>query len=169
MEMGGAFLFLRKDFSQSQTICETANVLHNTGLYTIILLNCTLAAVTMIISFILVVVKLQKKTITFNSEMQNARYNYSKVNKSLLITLVVYISLIIPVIVSFCIKIFVDIGEMLTLVNVLMLLFFMNNAINPFIYYLTLKEFKQGYKNLLFCKCINKQNNQEIELEVVER
>ena len=164
-EIGGAFLFLRKDFPQNRNICETVNVLNDTGLCTIVLLNIVIVVIIVIISFIWASVLLQKKK---TNEIPNASCSYSESNRALLITLVVYVSLLIPVVVTFFLRMFVGIAQILMVVNVLMLLFFMNNVINPFIYYLTVKEFKQGYRNLLFCKSTKKNNNRAIELAVIE-
>ena len=32
------------------------------------------------------------------------------------------------------------------------ILFYMNNVVNPFVYYVYLKDFKEGYEALLCCK-----------------
>ena len=172
IEMGGAFLLFRKDFPQNEAICETATVLNSTGIYTIILLNCLLFTVTIIISCIWVTVRLQKRKIEMklhaNSKVLNDLCINSKLNKALLITLVVYMSLFIPVSVTFCLRIFLGSRVTLIVMNIAMLLFFMNNVVNPFIYCLTLKDFRQGYKNILLCKKAEEEHNQEIELNVIE-
>ena len=70
-------------------------------------------------------------------------------------TLTAYIVFFIPVIAVTSIGMFFDtfIGNTLfdILEDVSLLFYFSNNFVNPFIYYMTLRDFREGYNRLLFC------------------
>ena len=70
-------------------------------------------------------------------------------------TLTAYILFYIPVIVVTSVGTFFDTFIDNSLFDILedisILLYFTNNLINPFIYNLTLRDFKDGYNRLLFC------------------
>ena len=62
MELGGCFLFLRKDFTPGQ-ICITANILDNAVFFTMVLVNCLLLSLMMVVNFMWVTVQLRKEKI----------------------------------------------------------------------------------------------------------
>ena len=90
----------------------------------------------------------------------------SKITRVSVITLGVYIVLYLPTI--SCIDIFMPHQYALNMAiiqDASIILYYINNAINPFIYYFTMKDFKDGYKYLLRSKTPNSDHSNTSESE----
>ena len=128
MELGGSFLFLRKDFTRSQMLCITANILDNAAFYTSILVNGGILGGIMVVSFIWMNVKVyvKKKNVkpVFNNRNINGLDNASELNKALVITLAVYICLYLPTVVCFLLRIFIHTAQLITVMDACMLIYF---------------------------------------------
>ena len=48
------------------------------------------------------------------------------------------------------------------LIDISYLLFYMNNVINPFVYYIYLNNFRKGFQGMLCCKMNNNSRNTDI-------
>ena len=87
-------------------------------------------------------------------------------------TLTAYIVLYTPVIAVTCVgTIFGTLnGNSIwdILEDISLLCYFSNNLVNPFIYYMTLRDFRDGYKRLLFC-CVRQpvKKNPPIDVAVI--
>ena len=98
--------------------------------------------------------------------------NNAKLTRAITMTLTAYIVFYMPVIAMSSIGTFYDtltVGYFWGILQDIALLFyFNNNLINPFIYYMTLKDFREGYKRLLFCysRCTG-QRDSEINVAVI--
>ena len=170
LELGGCFLFVRKDFTHSK-VCVTANILDNAAFYACTLVNGVLLASIMTVSLILMMVKLYKRNLKaqfYNNRIRKTPDTDPNMNRALLIALAIYISLFIPTVVCFCLRIFIDISEFIIIMDIFILLYFFTNLVNPFIYCATMKDFRLGYKNILLCKTTKKNQNQQIDLAVIE-
>ena len=89
----------------------------------------------------------------------------SKVTRAALVTLSVFLALYSPAILLSCITPFLPTVHVLhtpMIMDVFLALFFVNNIVNPFIYFFILKDFKEGYKVLLTCGKYNKQESVEV-------
>ena len=75
----------------------------------------------------------------------------SKLTRACLFTLCAYITLYTPTMVVSGIVFFIPEVVAPYLLDACLLLYFLNNVVNPFIYYTTLKDFREGYKSLLKC------------------
>ena len=63
---------------------------------------------------------------------------------------------------------FTEVPYMLIVFDIFILLFHVTTLIDPSIYYITMKDFRQGYKHILLCKTTKENGNQQIELAVIE-
>ena len=77
--------------------------------------------------------------------------NNGKLTRAIIMTLTAYILLYTPIISVTCIRTLIDDSLWDILEDISLLFYFTNNLINPFIYYMTLRDFKEGYNRLLFC------------------
>ena len=155
VELAYGFIFLRRDV-RSNVTCITTNVLTSTGYYLMPVLNFVVATVVLTINFLTVVVKMQTRKRMMGSFMKNKNPNASdggtKITRVTLISLGVYIVLYMPAVVLSCVMAVVDAPEIIITLSVTLLIYFLNNMVNPFIYYFTLKDFRQGYRNYFLCR-----------------
>ena len=87
-----------------------------------------------------------------------------KVTKAILLTLGAYLLLYFPSVLISSVTFFIGIPHIFIVLSIGQLLYFMNNLINPFIYYMTLKDFRQGYQNFLLCRQANKDKIRRLEM-----
>ena len=83
-------------------------------------------------------------------------------------TLTAYILLYTPIVSVTCVRtIIVDsLGDILE--DIALLFYFSNNFVNPFIYYMTLRDFREGYRRLLlFCVRHSDQGNSTVKVAVI--
>ena len=165
-----AVIFLRNDFKPSQ-MCVTTNVLNNAALYSMVLFYFGIVASVMTMSYVLIVVELRnrkRKMKEFrNNTVPNAADMDSKVTRAIIITLGTYMASCIPSTVATCLVLFVEIPYMVIILDVTVSCIFINTIVNPFIYYKKLKDFRQGYRNILLCKTTKVNQNQQIEVAVI--
>ena len=165
-----AYSFLRKDLKESQ-MCMTANVLTSIGLYCMQMVNFVLLSLAMTVCYVLVILHIYKRKrhvdYFFNKISPKSRSFDSKLTKVVAINLSVYMVLYLPAVLCTCITSVVDI-QLGIVYLCCMLLYFMNNVVNPFIYYITLKDFRQGYRKFLCCNVANENINSQMTVAVVE-
>ena len=91
----------------------------------------------------------------------------SKLTRANMITLTIFIVLYTPAILLSCVLPFLPTNhEKYTeiIMDILLLAFFLNNIINPFVYYFLLRNFKEAYKILLTCGKYKKESSGEISM-----
>ena len=76
----------------------------------------------------------------------------SKLTRATMIALGTYVMLYLPAVAITCIDLLVDSHYLHITQDILLILYFCNNIVNPVIYYLTLNDFREGYKKLLRVK-----------------
>ena len=155
-EFGAAFYIYRKDTNLS-AVRTTANVFRNNGLYSIFLVNFGLFTLVKAISFIWISVVLYK-----DNRIKSLDPDF-KVTKALSFALGVHLCLYVPAVSCAFVERYVNIPHMIIVTDVCLLLFFMNTIVNPFIYFITMEDFRQGYKKFLLCKNTNEDQDLQIE------
>ena len=165
IELSTCFILLRKKFSRRQ-VCITTNIIKSSGVYSILMLNCGITAAAMTVNFIWVLTKLGKRI--GNVRLPSASHADHELNKPILISLGLFICLYLPSVLSGFILYFYEVPHMLIIFDICMSLFYMTTFLSPIVYYVTLKDFKQGYEDILLCKTVKKTQNQQIELAVIE-
>ena len=83
----------------------------------------------------------------------------SKLTRATMIALGTYAMLYLPPVARTCTDVLVDVHYLFIIQDVLLILYFCNNIVNPFIYYFILKDFREGCKKLLRCKKIGIQQD----------
>ena len=165
-----AWIFLRRDFTQHK-LCVTSNILSSIGYYTIPLLSFGIPSLVTAISYIWVIILLKQRkkcmSVLMHSRNSNVLSTNSKINKAILLTLGAYLLLYLPSVVISSVAIFIKIPHKFIIMSVCQLLYFMNNLVNPFIYYMTLKDFRRGYKNLLLCRNTREDHDRQLEMNAV--
>ena len=153
-----AFTFFRRDFKRSDD-CITANVLKPSAYYAVIILDYAFATVCLVVNYFILAAKLKKssrnmKSLT-NSTINKDRVDVNtKLTRVNMITLGIFLALYMPGILLSCVVPFLPKNHekyTAVIMNYLLLMFFLNNVINPFIYYFVLGNFREGYKTLLTC------------------
>ena len=91
----------------------------------------------------------------------------SKVTKAITLTLGAYLLLYSPSIIMSAVISFIKVPHQVIAAGILYVVFFMNNLVNPFIYYMTLKDFRQGYKSFLRCRKTDENRNRQLEMAAV--
>ena len=163
------YVFLRRDISDHE-ICITSNVVNSVGVYCILLVNFGLTSLVMIISYVIVLRKLhlRKRSMLNVCNKGNLRPQTTDLlTRAISITVGVYILLYSPAVICTPILSFVDSSELVVVFSFAMLLYYLNNVINPFIYYITLKDFREGYKKLLLCKAAGPNQSFQTKVAVV--
>ena len=172
VEFGCAFIFLHKDFTRDEP-CVIANVLTSTGTYIIIPLNFGIFSTLITVNYLVVIIKLKQRKKQMNNFMHNRNPNAlntdAKVTRATIIALGVYIVMFLPTVMVTSISSIVEFPHMVIIQNISDLWYCMNNVINPFIYYTTLRDFKEGYTNMLLCKHQLQDSNQELNQGIFQR
>ena len=166
-ELGCAFIFLRREFTKHKP-CIASNVLSDVGYYAILLKNFGTMSLVTALSYIWVIVKLKKRKKKMSNYMHNRASNVpstdAKVTNAILLTLGAYLLLYFPSVLISSVTVFIEIPHIFIVLSICQLLYFMNNLINPFIYYMTLKDFRQGYQNFLLRRQANEDNDRRLEM-----
>ena len=152
------FLFYRRDFSK-QDRCRLYTVLTKTAYFAVPILFFSTGSVVMFFNYVIIICNLTRSKISMrdatSGTIAKIPKNNVKLTRAIIMTLTAYIVLFIPVIAVTSIGTFFDtfIGNTLfdILEDVSLLFYFSNNFVNPFIYYMTLRDFRDGYNRLLFC------------------
>ena len=165
VEVSACFIFLRKNLSRRQ-VCITTNIITSAGVYSVLMLNCGIIAAAMIVNYSWTMVQYKKHRSVIR--LPNAPNTSSELNRAILISLGIYICLYLPSVFTGFILYFYEVPHMLILFDVPISLLNTTTTISPFVYYATMKDFRQGYKNILLCKTRKENQNQQIELAVID-
>ena len=94
--------------------------------------------------------------------------NNVKLTRAIIVTLTAYILLYAPIISVTCARTFIVDFPWDILEDIALLFYFSNNLVNPFIYYMTLRDFREGYMRLLlFCVRHPYQGNSTVKVAVI--
>ena len=145
------FTFFRQDQFIRVRECAIQFVLHPNAfiIRILVFVACTIA---MLVSYIILSVKLRRNTM---ASKDSARNNHFKLTYASWLTLTFFLLLYLP---SSLIAVATNfLAEpyplhILVSLDISYLLYYMNNVVNPFIYYAVLKDFREGYKMLLCCE-----------------
>ena len=151
------FIFLRQDRFISLKECVVLYIIQDIPYFLIILFaySCTIP---MIINCIIITIKLRKMKDVAVGSKTGKRENENKLTQASWMTLKLFLLFVVPctflgVLANFLQQpypIFYDI-----LLDISYLLLFMNNVVNPFVYYIFLKDFNEGYRTILCCNSRN--------------
>ena len=153
------FIFLRKGTFILLKECVVQYILQYAG-YLFVVACIFTCIILMFINCIIITIKLRKmKNIALGSKT-NTQENDHKLTYATWMTLKLYLLFVVPnnflgVVSNFLQQPYPMFYDML--LDISYLLFYMNNVVNPFVYYAFLKDFKEGYQTVLCCK--NNESN----------
>ena len=145
-------IFRRQDFNRNDR-CILHTILDKTLYFALPVMLFTTGSVIMFINCTIIIYKLTINGTEMRYFTKTANTNLNvKLTRAIIMTLTGYVLFYIPLVVITCVRIFIQDSKLYALEDVGLLFYFSNNLVNPFIYYVTLKSFKEGYKNLLLCR-----------------
>ena len=159
VKIGAGYYLCRKDIKQTDI---RSNVPDINGLFTIFLINFGLMSIVMTVSFTWTTFQLlrrKRKKYIFGSKLPDVLRSDSKFTTALSISFGIYLLTFVPAFASTFIIRIVEVPHSDIFIDVSFLIHFINTFVNPFIYFVMLKDFREGYKNLLLCK--NRVENQD--------
>ena len=169
-------LFLR-DFSK-QDRCSMFSILKKTAYLAMPVLFFSLGSTFMFVNNVIIICKLTRSKISVSDATSGTSVkiprNNVKLTRTIIMTLTAYILFFLPIVTVTSIwtifGTFTDGSLWGILEDIALLFYFSNNFVNPFIYYMTLRDFREGYKRLLFC-CVRNpgQGNSTIHAAVIGR
>ena len=142
------YIFYRQDIFVCMNDCAIANIIQPTAYMVITMIYFTMCSV-MAVSYIIITVKLKQRNSMFATSANDAN---SKMTKASWLTLGAFIFLYTPSIVLALVPNFMPKPTPVVLsiiLDVSFLLYYLNNVINPFLYFATLSTFREGYTCLL--------------------
>ena len=163
----GMFIFLILEFAIGIVLfrhekyidmneCLLAYILKDLAYIIMAMVTFVIFICTMLISYIYVTVKLMQRRRQFRAESGSIDIN-SKVMKACWLALSAFLMMYTPSVLLTLVSNFMVPPYplyYLVLLDITFLMFFVNNFINPFLYFYTLNDFREGYKNLLACRKI---------------
>ena len=155
VELVFGFTFFRQDQFIRARECVIQFILHpNAFMIRIaVFVICTLA---MLVSYVILSVKLRENA------MNSTRNNHFKLTYTCWLTVTFFLLLYFP---SSLLAVATNFLEepyplyVLVLLDISYLLYYMNNVVNPFIYYAVLKDFRTGCKTVLCCERKKENSN----------
>ena len=151
MELAFAFICFRQEGFLERKECRIDYVLQEIVFLTIPFLLFLIFTVIIITCHCVITLKLIKRAKLFGTSNGD---DHSKLMKASWIVSSLYIILYIPSAIISLTHLFVGDSYtwyVLILQDICGLIFFLNNVVNPFIYCLTLKHFREGYTSFLTC------------------
>lgn len=152
-----ATVHLQQPYEVWRNHCYFSFILQQTAYYTIIIVTSVVLTIVMTGACLTLFVLLRRRENTSingpDSFQSNSSEMMLKLTKATALTLGIYMmlqdtALIVDFIVSFP-QFRETVGDILS--DYMYILLYINNMINPFIYYFTLKDFQEGYRQ--FCNC----------------
>ena len=153
-----SFIFFHNSDLSSIEYCANWEVLHEIGNRIIEVIYVILIVIT-VVNYAIITINLRSYNIITNPNSFN-----SKMARASLLAGFTFLTVSIPSAIATILDQFtVPISEKVyTILQISYLLYYVNNAINPFIYYATFKDFREGYKNLLRCRMFKKIKSQRM-------
>ena len=169
------FLFCRRDFSK-QDRCRMYTVLTKTAYLAAPIFLFSSGSLLMFFNYVITIYKLSQNSKSIkdgrNTKIEKLPKNNVKLTRAIVMTLTAYILLYTPVIAVTCLGTIFGTFNGNSIWDILedisLLCYFSNNLVNPFIYYMTLRDFRDGYRRLLFC-CVRQpvKKNPPIDVAVI--
>ncbi len=136
--------------------CNITNVFGIRGYYYIILPHMISVAIGMLICYVSIMVKMKRRDRKMAS-MYEGHSGYdkeksmlaSRVTRTLTLVLGIFIAVYFPAVVMHALDAFIKTKVVYILVDVSALVFFLNNLVNPCVYYYKMPEFKKLYRAML--------------------
>ena len=136
--------------------CSLNSVLKETVLMLVVSTNFIIFFAIMVVSYIILTIRLtqkKKKDRVFFTTSSN--HSSARLTRSSWAVVTAFIVLYFPAIttqVVTALKPQPDSLPFRLFQDICNLLYFMNNCINPFLYFVTMRDFRRGYKSLIMCK-----------------
>ena len=111
--------------------------------------------VTMAVNGIIITIKLQKMKRVALGTKTDTQDNDQKLTQATWMALKLFLPFVVPVTFLGAVSPFLEQPYPMSydvLLDISYILFYMNNVVNPFVYYVFLKDFKEGYQVMLCCK-----------------
>ena len=157
------YIFFRRERLTFLNAC-TYHVLQDTSLF----LNVSVVYVfvaSIIVNCIIITMKLRKmKNVEMGSKTGNQENDHKLIQVSW-VTLNLFLLFVLPTTLLNIVPFLVEHPLPLVyhiLIDISYLLFYMNNVINPFVYYIYLNNFRDGFQVMLCCKIKSNLRNAEI-------
>ena len=160
-------MFSRNKF-RGNTDCTAAHVLGVVPYHIIITTNYVIFTVIIVIKYTILVIKLhqRKKQLRYviNRDPSKIHDVTDKVTRATFLSLGAYIVLILPtILVNGLVALIRNPYHAELVTDAAFIIYFMNNMINPFIYFCTLRDFKDGYQQLSMFKCAGRGREEEMQ------
>ena len=156
VELTVGFIFYRQDKFLSANECIALYILQDLAYVVIIMVFFVTISVVMIINYIIITVKLGQRRKEFSTgSSSNSNDINSKVTRACWVALSAFVILYYPsVLLSLATNFMTQPYPvfMQASLDASFLIYYLNNAVNPFIYYATMADFREGYKSLLMCR-----------------
>ena len=153
------YIFLRQEAFIFLKECVVQYVIHFIPYFTNIGFIYT-CIIIMAVNCIIISIKLQKMSTVALGTKTGTQDNDHKLTQATWMALTLFLLFVVPITFLGVVAIFLQIPYPIyydILLDLSYLLFYMNNVVNPFVYYIYLKTFKEGYQAMLCCK--NKRRN----------
>ena len=166
-------IFLRRDFKRQES-CILSSVLSLAGC-AVPVTFFTLGSLVMFCNCVIIIRSLAKSKKNIRELEDSAMFNTAsaneKLSRAIILTVIAYISFYFPVVVVICINLLSSIPKFIgnILEDISLLFYYCNNLINPFIYCLTLKNFRKGYAAVLLMRkesSMKKKTSSEVKAAV---
>ena len=148
------FIFFRQDRFIIVKECVVSYVLQDIPMLIKIVTLQTIG-MTMLTNFIILTVKLRKMKAVALGSKTGTQENDHKLIQASWMTLSLFLIFVLPAIIGGVMVIFLE-QPYPTPFNIFLdlgfILYYLNNIVNPFVYYKFLKEFRKGYRTMLCCK-----------------
>ena len=158
------FIFLRQDAFIVLKECVIQHVLQTIPYFTHVGLIYA-CIITMAVNCIVITIKLQRmKSIAWGTKT-GTQDNDHKLTQATWMTLKLFLLCVVPVTFLGVVTLFLQQPYPMfynILLDLSYLLFYMNNVVNPFVYYVFLKDYKEGYQAMLCCKKKLRNTNRSI-------
>ena len=172
IEITTVYIFFRQDQYLSYSECYTVYILNKDSHAVVYLCTFVTSLIIMLVNCIVITVKLRKRGSTFVKQTLNGDVNL-KMTRTCWLVATSFLICYLPCTTFTIVLRFIPepYPEPITylLLDTSYLLYNVNNAINPFIYFTTLKPFRANYKNMLMCKKMNvtKAKRKSIDKSVI--
>ena len=153
------YIFLRQDAFVFLKECAAQYIIHFIQFFTNIGILYT-CIIIMAINCIIISIKLKKMSTVALGTKTGTQDNDHKLTQATWMALTLFLVFVLPNTFLGVVAIFLQQPYPIyydILLDISYLLFYMNNVVNPFVYYIYLKTFKEGYQAMLCCK--NRRKN----------
>ena len=163
------FVFFSQDKFIDVKVCLVTYILQEVAYFVILILMFTCFSIAMLFNYIIITIKLRQRSNLLVTGVNTSNIN-SKVTRASWLALSAFIILYTPAVILAVVTNFIQQPYpvfLLVLLDISHLMFYLNSVINPFLYYATLKDFKEAYRSLLTCRKIDQERrNQSADITI---